>query len=83
MKYQSLTKVVEINGNKCVTCAYFGTPKCLIHKGESIPDCTHCDVMGAILNQLHAFEEIISEVAKSESTSARATSSLTEDDSSK
>ena len=55
--YTRLTKVVTIKERECVTCIYQGTDMCRIHNG--IPDCSHCDVFAAILNQLHAFEEII------------------------
>lgn len=57
--YTKLTKVVEINGVECVACAFFGTEQCHIHNKESSPDCCHCDAFGAILNQLHVFEEVM------------------------
>lgn len=57
--YTRLTKTISIEGRECVTCIYYGTEMCRIHKG--IPDCNHCDVLAAILNQLHAFEEIFYE----------------------
>lgn len=59
--YTKLTKIIKVDGAECVACAYFGTEECRIHKEEGTPDCCHCRVMGAILNQLHAFEEAITE----------------------
>ena len=56
-----LTKITEIDGRECVTCAFYGTERCPIHNdNKTISDCAHCEVFGAILNQLHQFEEIIS-----------------------
>ena len=57
--YERLTKTTNVDGCECVACIYYGTEMCRIHKG--IPDCSHCDVFAAILNQLHAFENIIYE----------------------
>lgn len=57
--YTRLTKTVTVEERECVTCIYHGTEMCRIHKG--IPDCSHCEVFAAILNQLHAFENIICE----------------------
>lgn len=57
--YTKLTKVANVNGVECITCAFYGTEKCLIHSDETTPNCAQCKVMCAILNQLHAFEEII------------------------
>ena len=57
--YTKLTKVVTVEERECVACIYHGTEMCRIHKG--IPDCSHCDVFAAILNQLNAFENIICE----------------------
>ena len=55
--YTKLTKVVTVEERECVTCIYYGTSMCRIH--NNIPDCCHCNVFAAILNQLHAFEEVI------------------------
>lgn len=55
--YTRLTKAVKIEERECVSCIYYGTEMCRIHNG--IPDCIHCEVFAAILNQLHAFENII------------------------
>lgn len=55
--YTRLTKIVTVEERECVSCLYYGTVMCRIHKG--IPDCSHCDVFAAILNQLHCFENII------------------------
>lgn len=57
--YTRLTKTTTVEGRECVSCIFHGTEMCRIHKG--IPDCGHCDVFAAILNQLHAFENIIYE----------------------
>lgn len=57
--YTRLTKTITVQGRECVACIYHGTKMCRIHKG--IPDCSHCEVFAAILNQLHAFENIIYE----------------------
>lgn len=57
--YTRLTKIVTVEGRECVTCTYHGTEMCRIHKG--IPDCSHCEVFAAILNQLNAFEDAICE----------------------
>lgn len=57
--YTRLTKTTTIEGRECVSCIFHGTEMCRIHKG--ISDCGHCDVFAAILNQLHAFENIIYE----------------------
>lgn len=57
--YTRLTKIVTVESRECVTCTYHGTQMCRIHNG--IPDCSHCNVFAAILNQLHAFEDIICE----------------------
>ena len=62
--YTKLTKIVTVNGAECIACAYYGTDRCRIHKEERTPDCCHCKVMGAILNQLHAFEEVFTEKEK-------------------
>jgi len=59
--YTKLTKVVKIDERECVACAFYGTEKCRIHKDSNTPDCCHCEVMGAILNQLRAFEEVFVE----------------------
>lgn len=55
---QRLTKVVEIDGKQCVACINYGTDECQLHKGGNDVGCAKCPVMGAMLNQLHAFEEI-------------------------
>ncbi len=56
-----LTKITEVDGRECVACAFYGTEKCPIHNGnKEVADCAHCEVFGAILNQLHQYEEIIS-----------------------
>ena len=57
--YTRLTKTITIGERECVSCIYYGTEQCRIHKG--IPSCIHCDVFAAILNQLHGFENIIYE----------------------
>lgn len=57
--YTRLTKIVTVEERECVACIYYGTEMCRIHKG--IPDCSHCDVFAAILNQLNAFENIYEE----------------------
>lgn len=67
--YEKLTKVIKIDGRECVTCALYGTDKCRIHScGEShTPDCAHCEMFGAILNQLNAFEELVADTLTTES----------------
>ena len=56
--YTRLTKIVRCkDGRECVACVDFGTDRCRIH--NNIPDCIHCPMFGAILNQLSAFEDII------------------------
>lgn len=57
--YNKLTKIVKVEGRECVACINYGTEMCHIHKGH--PDCIHCPMFAAILNQLYAFEEIIDE----------------------
>lgn len=57
--YTRLTKTTVVEGRECVSCAFHGTKMCRIHNG--IPDCGHCDVFAAILNQLHAFEDAFCE----------------------
>lgn len=58
--YTRLTKVVtDEDGNSYVACVNYGTERCRIHNGA--PDCIRCPVLGAMLNQLHAFEEMIIE----------------------
>lgn len=57
--YTRLTKVITVGERECVSCAYHDTQMCHIHKGT--PDCSHCEVFAAILNQLNAFEEIVCE----------------------
>ena len=57
--YTRLTKIVkDQDGRDCVTCVNFGTERCRIHNG--VPDCIHCPMLGAIFNQLYAFEDMIS-----------------------
>lgn len=53
--YKELTKVVEVDGKQCVACIKFNTSECLIHNGG----CASCKMFAAILNQLHAYEEIL------------------------
>lgn len=57
--YTRLTKTINIEGREYVSCIFYGTDLCRIHKG--ISDCGHCDVFAAILNQLHIFENMICE----------------------
>ena len=56
--YTKLTKITNIDGADCVTCAFYGTDQCRIHT-DNISGCSQCKVLGAIINQLHAFEEIV------------------------
>ncbi len=60
--YTRLTKTTTAEGRECVSCIYYGTERCRIHKG--ISDCNHCEVFAAILNQLHAFEDIFCEASR-------------------
>lgn len=56
--YTRLIKIVtDQEGRDCVACINFGTERCRIHNG--VPDCIHCPTLGAILNQLYAFESIL------------------------
>lgn len=57
--YTRLTKTINVDGRDCVSCIYCGTEKCRIHSG--LLSCMQCDVFAAILNQLHALEDIICE----------------------
>lgn len=59
--YTKLTKTITVGGRECVACIYHGTEMCRIHKG--ILSCGNCEVFAAILNQLHTFEEMLSETA--------------------
>lgn len=62
MQYERLTKIVSQGGKECVACTYYGTEKCRIHSvDDSAPDCYKCNVFAAILNQLYAFEEILTD----------------------
>lgn len=58
--YTKLTKKIQIDGRECVSCAFFGTERCRIHT-DGTTDCGHCEVLGAILNQLNFLETIIEE----------------------
>ncbi len=56
--YTRLTKKVKLtSGSECISCINFGTPQCHLHNGT--PDCSHCPMLAAIFNQLHAFEEAV------------------------
>ena len=60
MLYTKLTKVIkDSSGQEQVACIDFGTSRCRIHNG--IQSCAHCPMMSAMLNQLHAFEQLIDE----------------------
>ena len=57
--YIRLTKIIkDQNQRDCVACVNFGNEECHIH--NEVPDCIHCPMLGAILNQLYAFEDMIS-----------------------
>lgn len=59
--YTGLTKIITNHeGRKCVSCIDFDTERCRIHNG--VPDCAHCPMFAAILNQLHEFEVITREL---------------------
>lgn len=61
--YTRLTKIIKSqDGRECVACINFGTERCQIHNGA--PDCAHCHMLGAIFNQLYAFENIICETSQ-------------------
>lgn len=51
---ERLTKIAEVDGKEVIACIYFGTEKCHIHSGDN--GCSHCNVMGAILNKLYLIE---------------------------
>lgn len=55
-----LTKITKIDGGECISCVFFGTPECQIHKGK-VEKCSQCFVWGAILNKLYMIEEIMDE----------------------
>ena len=57
--YTKLTKLIEGAGAQCVDFALSCTKPCHITTTENTPDCGHCNFRAAILNQLHAFEELI------------------------
>ena len=59
VKYQPLTKKVNINGQNTVVCSLFGTEKCQIHNSNV---CIDAKYFQAILEQLNAFEEIYMDV---------------------
>lgn len=59
--YTRLTKTAIIDGRECVTCIFYGTNMCH-HIHNNVVDCGHCEVFAAILNQLHAFEDIVFDV---------------------
>lgn len=60
--YTKLTKVINLAGRECVVCINYGTEMCHIH--NDTPDCGHCQMFAAILNQLHAFEVAYDEVTQ-------------------
>ena len=61
--YKRLTKITTCqDGRECVSCVDFGTVRCRIH--NNVPDCAHCPVFGAILNQLCAFEDVMCQQCK-------------------
>lgn len=62
--YNKLTKIANVEGRECVACINYGTEMCHIHKDH--PDCIHCPMLAAILNQLHAFEVIVCEEGNNE-----------------
>jgi hypothetical protein len=55
--YARLTKVVDVKGQECVSCIYYGTERCRARNG--VTHCGNCDVFVAILNQLYEFENIV------------------------
>jgi hypothetical protein len=61
--YTRLTKVVNIAGQEYVTCKFHGTHLCRIHN-DGIPNCAHCEMYAAILNQLKAFEDAMEDDVK-------------------
>lgn len=64
--YTKLTKVIKIDNRDTVCCAFYGTEKCRVHMQGKEPDCGRCVVMGAILNQLHAFETMLEDEGEQE-----------------
>ena len=59
IEYKTLTKIVVVDGRQYIACIKSGTEECPIHKG--VPNCGECPVFAAILNQLHCFEEIMTD----------------------
>jgi hypothetical protein len=61
--YKALTKVIkDKNGNERIACSFYGTGACQTE--HATYGCGSCPVLGAILNQLHTFEEIYLEETK-------------------
>jgi Fe-S-cluster containining protein len=58
--YTRLTKVIEIDDEQYVTCVYYGTKKCHIHRTRA-KNCGQCPMFAAILNQLNELEDILFE----------------------
>ena len=55
----NLTKEIEIDGEKVVSCAFLGTSKC---SGS----CIECEIMCAMINKLHMIEVAIKENSRKE-----------------
>lgn len=65
--YTPLTKVVTVGEQEFITCSSYGTKMCRIHNpGEGAAGCHVCPVFAAMLNQLHAFEEVMLDMSKTE-----------------
>ena len=58
--YERLTKLIKDDkGHECIVCIDYGTDRCRLHNG--VPDCIHCPMLCAIMNQLYIFEEVMFE----------------------
>lgn len=54
-EYRRLTKLVDVDGARCIACAGYNTDKCC-------GNCAACGMMHAILMQLCTFEEAFDRV---------------------
>lgn len=63
--YEPLTKVITIGEQEVIVCRNYGTEMCHIHNPrDGVSGCQVCSMFAAMLNQLHAFEQIILEGSK-------------------
>lgn len=55
--YKELTKTIIKNGKEMVVCASYQTSECPANDNNR--GCSDCPKLGAMINQLHAFEAVI------------------------